>query len=92
MGQVHDFKSLVQLLLGLLKLLVPLIIGLAMVLFLFGIVRYITAGQDENRMKEGRNLMIYGIIALFVMVSVWGLVAILTSTIFGGALNLPQVQ
>ena len=90
--KAHDFKSLVQLLLDLLKSLIPLIVSLGLVVFLFGLVRYITAGQSEDRMKEGRNLMIYGLIALFVMVSVWGLVGVLVSTIFGSSLSIPQLQ
>jgi hypothetical protein len=53
--------------------LVPFAIGLGVVVFLFGVVRYITAGAGEEK-AAARNLMIYGIIALFVMVSVWGLV------------------
>ena len=60
--------------------LITLIIAIGLVVFLWGIVKYVTAGGDESKAKEGRDLMIYGIIALFVMVSVWGLVNILHET------------
>lgn len=90
--QATDFKSLIQIILGLLKSVIPVIIGIGLVVFLFGIVRYLTPGQSEEKLKEGRNLMIYGLIALFVMVAVWGLVGVLTSTFFGGALNIPQLK
>jgi uncharacterized membrane protein YidH (DUF202 family) len=91
-GAVTDLKSLVQLLLSLLNSLVPLLIGAGVVAFLYGVLRYVTAGQNEEKMNEGKNLMIYGIIALFVMVSVWGLVGVLSSTFFGGSLSIPQLQ
>ncbi|HZS42756.1 MAG TPA: hypothetical protein VFA52_00875 [Candidatus Paceibacterota bacterium] len=91
-NKANDFKSLVQLLISLLNALVPLIIGIALVAFLWGVMRYVTGGQSEEKIKQGRTLMIYGIIALFVMVAVWGLVGILESTFFGGTLAIPQLR
>ena len=61
--------------------LVPVAIGLAVVLFLFGVVKYVAAGDDEGGRADARQLMIWGIVALFVMVSVWGLVALLGTTV-----------
>jgi len=46
----------------------------ATVIFIFGVVRYITAGGDEERLKEGRNLILYGIIGLAIMVALWAFV------------------
>jgi hypothetical protein len=60
--------------------IVPIVFSLALILFLWGLLSYITAGADEEKRGTARNYMIYGIIALFVMVSVWGLVAILNRT------------
>jgi hypothetical protein len=59
--------------LKILNLLISFAIGLAMVVFLFALVKYVTAGSGEEK-ASARTLMIYGIIALFVAVSVWGLV------------------
>ncbi len=64
--------------------LIPFAIGLGLVVFLFAIIKYVTAGSGEDK-AAARNLMIYGIIALFVMVSVWGLV-----NFIGGALGIDQ--
>ena len=60
--------------------LVPLAIGLAVVIFLFGVIKYVTAGDSEEGRKNGRQLMLWGIVGLFVMVSVWGLVQVLNAT------------
>lgn len=64
-----------------LNTIIPLIIAIAVVIFLVGVVKYITAGGDEERRKEARNVMIYGIIGLFVMIAVWGLVNLLKDTL-----------
>jgi hypothetical protein len=69
---------------------VQVLIAVAVVLFLFGIVKYITSGDDEAKRKEAKNYIIYGIVGLFVMVSVWGLVGILTGT-FGTNQGVPDI-
>ncbi len=43
-------------------------------LFLWGIVKYITAGGDEEKTAEARNMITWGIIFLAIMVAVWGFV------------------
>ena len=57
-----------------------LIVALAVVYVLYGIFQFVQAGDDDAR-KEGRNKMVYGIIGIAVMVSVWGLVKIVINTI-----------
>lgn len=77
---VTSFDSLVTLVNGILDSLVPLIIGVAVVILLIAIVNYIRAGEEEEKRDKAKSLMIYGIVGLFVMVSLWGLVAILSGT------------
>jgi hypothetical protein len=68
---------------------VPLIFALAFIVFIWGIFQYfILGGHDEEKRKEGRNLMLYGIAGFFVMVSVWGLVGILTGSFQFGTQQL----
>lgn len=63
---------------------IPVLIGLALLAFLWGVLMYLF-GKDKD---GARDFMIWGIIALFVMTSVWGLVSILRSTILpGGSAN-----
>ena len=59
---------------------VILLVALAVVFFLYGILKYITAGDDEEKRGKMKNVMIYGIIGLFVMISFWGIVNILINT------------
>jgi hypothetical protein len=60
--------------------LVPIVMVIAVLVFFWGIVQYMTAGADEEKRGAARNLMIYGVIGLFVMVSIWGLVKFLGTT------------
>lgn len=86
---VEDIQSLISVIGDILVNVVPLLIGIAVIVFLIGVIRYVTVGREEEEKRaSARNMMIYGIIGIFVMVSVWGLVNIL-----GGTFDLnPDVQ
>ncbi|OGZ11568.1 MAG: hypothetical protein A3D67_00180 [Candidatus Lloydbacteria bacterium RIFCSPHIGHO2_02_FULL_51_22] len=70
-------------LMGLLALVVQIVFGLAFLVFLWGIYKYIRAAEEGDK-AEGRNTIMYGIIGLFVMVAVWGLVAVIKGTFLEG--------
>ncbi|MBI2097655.1 MAG: hypothetical protein HYT46_01845 [Candidatus Vogelbacteria bacterium] len=75
------FKQLVEKIIeSVFNPLVGLILAAALVYFLWGVFKYIQSAGDETKRKEGVNMMTYGIIALFVMVAVWGLVNVLKKT------------
>jgi hypothetical protein len=53
---------------------IPIAAGLALLFFFWGLAKFIFKANDPTARKEGKNIMIWGIVALFVMVSIWGLV------------------
>jgi len=55
----------------------PLLILAALVLFLFGIVKRFFFSQGTVDRTEAGKYILWGVVALFVMVSVWGLVNLL---------------
>lgn len=59
---------------------VILIIGFAVVYFFWGVAKYILHSDDAKTREEGRGMMIQGIIAIFVMISMWGLINLLDNT------------
>ncbi len=63
----------------LIGLIVPVVIAIAVVFFLWGVLKYVIAKDPESQ-KEARGVMINGIIVLLVMISIWGLVAIVRET------------
>ena len=71
---------------------IPLIFALATVMFIWGAVKFFIINADEEAKREqGKQFMIWSIVALAVMLSVWGLVAILGTTFGVGAKVLPHV-
>jgi len=75
-------KKIFEGLLSLLRnTLIPLVFTLALLCFFWGVVKYIWA--EGSGKDEGKKIMIWGIIALFVMSSVWGIVAFIQSNLLG---------
>lgn len=60
-----------------LGVVVPALIALGVVYFIWGVLTYVLAG-DEEKKGAGRSKMIFGIIGLAVIVALWGLVGVLT--------------
>ncbi|MFA5791496.1 MAG: pilin [Candidatus Paceibacterota bacterium] len=58
---------------------IPVLIALGVVYFVWGVVQYVIY-SDEEAKKAGKMRMIYGIIGLAVIVSLWGLVYIVVNT------------
>lgn len=57
-----------------------LILGAAVVFLVWNIFGFVMAAGDEEARKEKRAGIIYGVIGVAVMVSIYGLVAFLTSS------------
>ncbi|HOO47921.1 MAG TPA: hypothetical protein PL034_00500 [Candidatus Paceibacterota bacterium] len=55
--------------------------SLGTILFLFGIVRFFLNPTDETIRKESKNHMVWGLIGMFIMVSVFGIMNLIVKTI-----------
>ncbi len=61
--------------------IIPLLFALAFIFFMINIVRYVfIEGGDEGR-KKGRDAMIYGMIGLVLLFSIWGILNLLLNTL-----------
>lgn len=69
---------------------------IAVLVFSWGIVKYITAAGDPAKLKEARGFLFWGIIGIFVLAALFGLVqfigtALGISTTGGGVFKIPDV-
>lgn len=67
------------------NVIVPVLFAIAFIVFIWGVFKtfVLGAGSDESK-EQGKSLMLWGLIGFFVMVSVWGLVNILTGSVTFG--------
>ncbi len=86
-----DAKSLVGFITNLFnKRLIPIMILLALIYIIYGVIEYIRAVEDSQGREEKKQKIFWGIIGLFVILTVWSLVFIIAHTFgvfVGGTLN-----
>ncbi len=79
-----DFKSLVGIFTGIINILIPFIITLTFLTIVWGVVKtWIIGGGDTEQIEKGKKIIAVGIIALVIMVSIWGILSLLRISIFG---------
>ncbi len=88
-AQPTDFKGVVGIIENILDLAFPALLALALLIFFWGLSRLLASGGNETSVKEGKELMLWGITGLFVMVSMWGIVILLTNSFFDISFPLP---
>lgn len=61
---------------------IPVILALAFLAFVYGVVKYFFFhGDDETKRTEGKQFILWGILGMVVLFSVWGFVNLLLSTL-----------
>jgi len=64
---------------------INLIVIITFLVFVWGVLRFIQGAGDDKRRTEERKFLMWGTIALFLMVSVWGVVKIVHTLFFGSS-------
>lgn len=88
--QLTDINSVASKATNIGNLVVELAISFAVIWIIVSVVRYLIAGGEDGRAK-GRDAIVYGVVGLFVILSIWGLVYILRTS-FRTQDGVPQNQ
>ncbi|MCA9351998.1 hypothetical protein KC866_01210 [Patescibacteria group bacterium] len=79
-GPGQDANGILAIIGGLLDRIIPILILAGLAYFIYGVVRFVIAG-DADKKAEARQIVVQGIIGLFVIMSVWGIVFLLNRTL-----------
>ena len=79
----------------LLKVIVSIVFVIALIMFGWGIVKLITAGGDPTAVQTAKGYIIWGVVGMAVLASLFGLITFL-QTYFGvgnggGTINIPGI-
>ena len=57
------------------KILIPLAFALCLLYFFWGVAKYIRTGANSDKAaEEGKKVMVWGVVGLFVAFSIWGII------------------
>lgn len=76
-GQLSQTGNIVNNFGVVLNMLLWVFATLALLVFFWGIIKYISSAGNAEKAKEGKSIMIYGAIALFVLFSIFGIIQFL---------------
>jgi uncharacterized membrane protein YfcA len=68
---------------AILQPIITLLMALAVAYFLFGVMKFVKDQGSEEAQVEGKKHMLWGIIGLFIMVSVYGILNFINSFVQG---------
>ena|SRR3989344_3982801 len=91
-AQLTGVKSLINAVGGLVNPLIGIVIAVALLAFFWGLAKFIfRVGGDEKAVEGGKRIMIWGLIALFIMVSIWGIINFMQGELLPGGSSDPLV-
>ncbi len=78
--------------LDLIYALVPFALTLSVLFFLWGLAKFVYRAGDEKSHEDGRRIMVWGVVAIFVFVSIWSIAFVILRTFNIAPTNLPGVS
>jgi hypothetical protein len=94
-ASAQNAQSILNTFASLVNQLIPLALAVALLVFFWGLIQYIWKSPSSEGHQKGVQTMVAGIVGLFFMVSVWGIVSILNRTFgvsSGGSQQPPSVS
>lgn len=89
-SQPTNFEELVDIFLDLIYTAYPVVVALSFVAFFWGLAKFIFRAGDEKAVKDGKKLMIWGLIALFIIMSLNAILSFAFTDIgFKGEFGIP---
>lgn len=88
-AQLTTFKDVVLGFADVLLSLIPLITAFAVLVMIWGLAKFIGNAGDTKAHDDGRALIFWGTVGLFVMVTLWGILAVMLNEFEFGGLAMP---
>jgi hypothetical protein len=78
------FKGLVGAIIDIINVLVPALFAVLFVYIVWKIIdAWVLNAGDEQKRSEGKQLVLIAVIVFVLMVSTWGIIALIKNSIFG---------
>ncbi len=82
MIEFSSFKNFVNSLIGFIEsTIIPILITVAVLFFVYNVTMFIFRADDKAQREKMKQYMIWSVIALFLIFSLWGIIAILRNTV-----------
>lgn len=78
---LDGIKGLITSSIDIINLLIPVVFGLAILFFFWGVAQFILHSDQEDAREDGKQRMLWGVVALFVIASIYGILGFIGDSI-----------
>ena len=79
-GKIKTFEGVLGRITSLVNSVIPFIVGLTVFVIIWGIFLYVAKAGEEEKRAQARQFILWGVIGVFFMLSIWGFVNILLNS------------
>lgn len=95
-GNFQNLVSLAEAALDIINIVLVIVFVIAILVFGWGIVKYLTAAGDPGKVKDARGFLWWGILGIFVLAAMFGIVQFIGNSLGidtsgGGTIEPPGV-
>lgn len=88
-----DLTGIINLFIDIGLNIIPFLGAVAFLVFVWGVARFIRSAGSEKEIKDSKNLLIWGVIGLFLLVTIWGIISFMKNEFgFGSDVGIPQIK
>ena len=88
-----DLTAIISLFIDIGLRIIPFLGTVVFLVFVLGIVKFIKSAGSEKEIKDSKNLIIWGIVGLLILVSIWGIISFTMGEFgFRGGVIIPQIH
>ena len=84
MPRPTTFAELVNGIVGVIGIIIPGLFAVAFLVIVWKIIdAWVINGADPQKIEEGKQLVVIGVVVFVLMLVSWGIIALLRATLFG---------
>ena len=78
----RSFSGFVNGVVNIMDKIVGILVAASLLIFFWGLAKFVYASGDAGEHLRGRQLMVWGIVVFFVMGSIWGIIQFMSNSVF----------
>jgi hypothetical protein len=86
-----NLQGFIDMFLELIDIVIPILSGFIMILFFYGIAQFILAQGKVIETKMAKSYMIWSVVGIFLLVSLWGIIQLASNELEFGKITKPTL-
>lgn len=83
------FKDVILYVVSIINAAIPIMVSIAFIVFFWGLSKFVIGADNDAEIKKGKEFMLWGILALFLLISVRTILGLLSNEFEFGAIRTP---